>query len=236
MTGLFGCVGTEAQRGAKRRELTGGASQGTGEDTTVAELRQTVARLEQTTITMGQLTIIHDTRLRELETLIHTLQIPIKNTYAELLDKEDKTWKDKRKTMYAARSNGGTPDNIGSKHLQLGAVLLHTIHADPQTQAEIKQTMEVRWQGAATATSDFLIADVRICKWRVTRDGKHGILEFRLADDMMHIEKEIIRVLVHSGAAVKYGAGPKQTKVRELEETLKDTWGKKDGAAGSNGR
>ena len=110
------------------------------------------------------------------------------------------------------------------------------MHADGQTQAEIKQTMTERWQGAPTENSDFLQADVRICKWRLTRDGKHGLFEFRLADDMQHIEKEIIRVLVHSGATVKYGAGPKQTKVRDLEETLKDTWGRKDGATGSNGR
>ena len=167
-----------------------------GKEMTLAELQQTVERLEQTTITMGQLTIIHDTRLRELETLTHTVQIPARNTYAEALDKTDKGWKDKRKSMYALRAGGSATENIGSKHLQLGAVLLHTIHADAQTQADIKQTMTERWQGAATGTSDFLASDIRVCKWRLTRDGKRGILEFRLSDDMHHVEKEIIRVLV----------------------------------------
>ena len=96
--------------------------------------------------------------------------------------------------------------------------------------------MEERWKDKKQDTEDFLVPGVKSMKWHATRDGKHGILEFRLADDMHHVEKEIMRALVQSGATVKYGAGPKQTKVRELEETLKDTWGKREGATGSNGR
>ena len=231
---LFDCVeenGPQKRRvGEDRRVLTGGK----GKVLTPEELQQTVEWLEHTTVTMGQLAIIHDTRIRELETLINTVQIPVKNAYAEALNKTDKGWKDKRKSMYERKQTGTGAEQIGSKHLQLGAVLLQSIYEDTQTQQETKRLLAERWHGAKTDTPDFLEGDIRICKWRLARDEKSGILDFKLADDLQQVEKEIIRVLVHSGAKVKHGAGPRQTKVRELEEAMQGTWGGKGGS--SNGR
>ena len=221
---LFKCTAA----GAAKRRLADrpNASQPSGTQTP-EEIQTTLRLLEARTKVIGQVTLIHDARIRELETLLHTVQLPVDGVYGKNLTEADKEWKGKRTNYYAAKKQGSeVATNVGSKHLTIAAVLLNIVHQDPQTTQTVKDRLSARWVDANTETTDFLTDDVRIAKWRVTRDGKSGILEFRLTDELADVEAEIKRVLIANGGRVKNGPAPRGSKVRELDEMMEGTWTK----------
>ena len=106
----------------------------------------------------------------------------------------------------------------------LAAVLLNQTNVGEHTKAEIKRVLQERWRGKDTTTPEFLDADVKIMKWKQTRDGKRGILEFKLVEDLREVEMEIMRVLQLEGAVLKTGPAPRGPLVREVEEMMKGKW------------
>ena len=55
-------------------------------------------------------------------------------------------------------------------------------------------------------------------------DGKNGILELKLSDEMRTVEQELIRRIVENGGLELMGVPPKAGRARELDDLLKDTW------------
>ena len=81
-----------------------------------------------------------------------------------------------------------------------------------------------RYEGKDTTNPDFLGTDVKLMKWKNTRDGKGGILEFKLTEALTTVEEELIRLMVAGGAVELQGPAPKGTMIREEEEKLTGTW------------
>ena len=122
-------------------------------------------------------------------------------------------------------------DNLGNKHLVYGATLFEHIHADGQTRAETKKVLQDRWAGKDTTNPAFLEPDIEILKWKVTRDGKHGVLEFKLTEGLWKLEEEVVRVLTAHGGIVNNGPAARGERIRELQDKLEGTWDRR-GRAG----
>ena len=88
----------------------------------------------------------------------------------------------------------------------------------------MRESLTTRWKDADQETEEFLGMGVKIMKWRVTKDGKHGILEFKLTETLGEVEEEIIRVMGLAGGTVKTGPASRGERVRELEDKLEGTW------------
>ena len=83
-------------------------------------------------------------------------------------------------------------------------------------------------EGALGAVAeDFLARDVKTVKYRQTRDGKHGILEFKLADELLAVETEMVRLMEADGGTVKNGTAARGQRVRDLQDKLEGTWDRK---------
>ena len=172
----------------------------------------------------AQLVVVHDHRIRELGTLLHTMEIPIGTGTAKALGKVDTDWKEKHRAYLDRKRRTENTESTGSKHLMLAAVLLTQTHAGEHTRAEIKRILRERWTGKDTTTPEFLDAYVKIMKWRQTKDGKRGILEFKLVEDLREVEMEIIRVLRLEGAVLKTGPAPRGPLTWEVEDMMKGKW------------
>ena len=187
-------------------------------------MEQRMDELTELTHAIGQLVVVQDARIRELGTVFRCVLMPRGSPIADRMEKMDEEWKRASTSYNLRKANGGGAEKLGSKHLRVAAVLLNGIHADPQTKQEVKEELQTRWEGKDTNTPEFLEADVKVAKWRVSRDGKHGILEFKLTETLMAVEEEIIRVLLHHGGTLKSGPGPKGERVRDVEKRLEGTW------------
>ena len=75
-----------------------------------------------------------------------------------------------------------------------------------------------------TGTPDFLAADIRIVKWRTAKDGRNGVLEFKLTESMIQVEEELVRVLIQKGGKLQSGPDARGRRVRAVEEQLEGTW------------
>jgi len=246
MPQLFGCTGAGTNGGANAGGTAGTRSKrgrlfgddelipAMGAGSSNEELRAELREVRELATMTAQLASIHDTRLRELGVLFRVLMFPKTHRYAVALEEEDKRWKNKRTTYFAAKSNateGMEQETIGSKHLQLGAAMLQLLFEDSNTKQEAKDFLQAKWERKDTSTPAFLEGEVHTAKWRMARDGKHGILEFKFTEDLSEIEKEFIRVATETGAKLKTGVAARGERVRELDKRLEGTWSR-----GTNGR
>ena len=115
-------------------------------------------------------------------------------------------------------------ETLGNKHLKLGMALLNHLYRDSATCGEVKDALKQRWQGKNTGTPDFLAADIRIVKWRTAKDGRNGVLEFKLTKSMIQVEEELVRVLIQKGGKLQSGPDARGRRVRAGEEQLEGTW------------
>ena len=210
-----------------RSELRGGAD--------TAEIYRRLREVEETQTVTGQLVVVHDNRLRELGTLFRALLVPEGSSFTKAMDGVDTEWKGLNKAYKERRRNGGDTERLGNKHLKLGLQLLEELNQDPATNESVREFLVKRWEGKDTRTPEFLGPDVRIVKWRRTRDGRHGVLEFKLTEALAVVEEEIVRVLTEKhGATLCSGPDSRGRRVRDLEDRLEGTWD--TGARGSGRR
>ena len=214
---LFNMTEPEKEDGRSKRgrSHTGAIPRGREPD-----LETRVMAMEELTASMGHLMVAHDIRIRELGTAFRVLLIPKGCTFALNFERVDAKWKQDTADYYKRREENGESEQIGSKHLRIAATLLEGVYGDAQTKDKIKETLKARWEGKDTTNVTFLEGDIKIAKWRMGKDGKNGILEFKLTETLMEVEEEIIRVLIHHGATLKTGPGPRGDRIRDLERRL----------------
>ena len=188
------------------------------------DITERLERLEIRQERQGKLLVIHDARLRELGTLFRVLQVSTRHTHYGVFQGVETSWKDKTKAYYEERKETGRTRKIGSKHLLLASKVLEMLWSDGNTRKEVKELLQKRYEGKDTSTTDFLGTDVKLMKWKNTRDGKSGILEFKLTEALTTVEEELIRLMVAGGATELQGPAPKGTMIREEEEQLTGTW------------
>ena len=193
------------------------------------DLETRLKEVEDLTRSMGQLTVIHDVRLRELGTMFRTIILKKDSPYNKRAAVVDAEWKELMQEYNKRRRDTGKTEEIGSKHLRLAANIFEEMYKDPQTSKDLKDKLQTHWQTCNKDSPDFLGPDVRVMKWRQTKDGKHGVLEFKLADTLSAVEEELIRVMVLSGGELKTGPAARGERVRDLERKLEGTWGKREG-------
>ena len=222
---LFSCTPAGAEGAGKRR--MGPDGQPVSTDGGAPTLESRLKAVEELTTSMGQLVVVHDTRLRELGTLFRVLMFPKGSSYAVAAEEVNEGWKTETKEYYKRRDKGDASSTLGNKHLRLGAVLLNQLWRDPQTKEAIKERMRTHWQGKDTSTPDFLGTDIKIMKWRMARNGKQGILEFKLTESLMEVEEEFIRVTTQQGAVLRTDPAPRGDRVRDLEAKLEGAWERK---------
>ena len=167
---------------------------------------------------------LRDNRLRELASLLRCLLVPKDSPYARALTAEDEDWKKMQAAYKGRRREGGSSESLGSKHLKLGKVLLSTYYKDPAIPEPLKKLLMERWDGQDRTGTEFLAPDIKLVKWRLARDGKHGVLEFKLTDSLAQVEEGLVRVLTNQGARLNSGPDSRGTRVRKLEEDLQGTW------------
>ena len=172
---------------------------------------------------MGQLTVIHDVRLREFGTLFRVVMVPKGTPYFTAAESVGAAWKMLSKEYSKRKQSTGKKEHLWSNHLQLGRIVLETMYEDSNVEPAVKDSLKQWWKGADTANEDFLGQDVKIMKWRITKDGKHGVLEFKLTESLMEVEEELLRVMVEAGGEVKTGPASRGSWVRELETKLEGT-------------
>ena len=120
----------------------------------------------------------------------------------------------------------GQMEQLGSKHLKLAHGMFEEMYAHPKIKPEIKTFLEQHWNETNQRTEDFLARDVNTMKWRVTKDGKSGIMEFKLAETLLEVEEEMIRLMEEDGGLVKTGTAARGQRVRDLQDKLEGTWKK----------
>ena len=184
------------------------------------ELARRVAKLEEVQTDMGHLAVAHDARLRELSTLFRSLLVPKECHYGKLMNGVDADWKSTSKAYQDRKKQTGTVEMIGSNHLILGQTLLGELYRDPDFKPNLKEALKMRWDGQNHDTPDFLAPDIRIVKWRLTKDGKHGVLEFKLTEALTEAEEEMVRVLILRGCKLNSGPAARARMVRKLEAHL----------------
>ena len=72
--------------------------------------------------------------------------------------------------------------------------------------------------------SEVLGTKVTPTKWRMSKGGKAGVLEFALAPEVQGVEAELVRLLVQSGGKEKHGAEAKGPASRKVDEAIEDAW------------
>ena len=192
-------------------------------------LEARLRKVEELATRTAQLTVVHDTQIRELATFMRTVQIKREHPWFAKLGEVDSAWRDSRARFLKDRDGAKVrgedgPTSIGSKHLLLAATAIELFSSDAKTAGEVKSNLATRWQGQDTSNSRFLESDVKLFKWRVVRDSSSGILEFKLAEELQAMEAEMVRVIVAWGGIVKQGTAPRGPRVRDLEERLQRTW------------
>ena len=190
------------------------------------ELVRRVTKLEEVQTDMGHLVVAQDARIRELSTLFRSLLVPKDSHYGKLMNTLDTEWKANSKAYQERKKQTGTTELLGSKHLLLGQTLMAELYRDGDFKPQLKEVLKKRWEGLNHDTPDFLAPDIRIVKWRLTKDGKHGVLEFKLTEALTEAEEEMVRVLVLRGCKLNSGPAARAHMVRKLEGHLEGTWKK----------
>ena len=202
--------------GGKRRNV-GSAWANAGSGTMTNE------QMQEMIVKTAQMVSIHDVRLRELAATIPQVRIPLGTIYAKQIAKVDAEWKGRLTEYQKARSAGGSPDSIGSKHLLMTMEVVKVMWEDTALKDTIKEKLKTLFQGDSV-TEDDLARHVSIMKWRVERSGKNGILEFKFQDSLRDVEAELVRLLEHHSGTLLVGMAPKSQRARELDEVLEGTW------------
>ena len=219
---MNGAEPSESQTAKRPRAEDGSGVQTGGED--LLDVTERLARLETRQNQQGRILVVHDTRLRELGALFRVLHFLKAHRYYTVLHTVEVKWKETAKAYYTDKKDSGTARKIGNKHLLLASKLLEAFHSEGETNSQVKQAMSARWEGKNTSNPDFLGTDIKLMKWRETRDGKGGALEFKLTETLAPVEEEIIRVMVKLGAVELQGPAPKGTMIRAEEELLEGSW------------
>ena len=206
----------KAARTGKGPSSTAGEEEGMG----VNQYGKTREEMDALTIRMAQVVSLHDVAVRELRTVFRRVKMPLKNRYAEQLDTVGREWAGRMK-------KGGDQRPKDSKHVRLAKELLEGVYACAEGIPEgLKKRLEEIFKGKES-TGGVIEGAVNVMKWRTFKDGKEGILEFRMAPEMADVEAMMVRVLVESGGTEVTGTDVKGPQVREMEEAIKDTWHRK---------
>ena len=218
---LFADSAPEGREAKSARTGKGPASSAGDEDGMgVNRYGKTREEMDDLTIRMAQVVSLHDVAVRELRTVFRRVKMPLTNRYAERLDAVGKEWASRMKL-------GGDQRPKDSKHVRLAANLLEAMYGNAEDLPEgLKKRLEELFKGKES-TGGVIEGAVNVMKWRTFKEGKDGILEFRMAPEMADVEAMIVRVLVQGGGTEVTGTDVKGPQVREMEEAIKDTWRRK---------
>ena len=172
----------------------------------------------------AQLVSIHDIRLRELSATVPQVRVPLTSSYGGAVKSVDTEWKGHMTAYNKQKKNGEDPQSLGSKHVRLAKAILNTLYADPGTPEAIETRLAERWGGQGDGTTDKVMKDVQIMKWRPGRDLKTGVLEFKLVTELADVEQALIARLEQNGGQQLVGVAPRGQRARELDALLDGTW------------
>ena len=221
MAPLFQCSAADGAKRLRDEEGNGrqrGPASSQGTATGGSKYGLTAAQVEELAVRSAQVLSLHDVRLRELGTVLRKVKMPVNSQYGQGLVRVDLQWK-------SVRTGGGK--NEGSKHLRLASTVLEALYQSAP-QGELKELLQKRWTNKDTSTPEFLGSDVRVMKWKTLKNGKDGVLEFMLVPELAVVEQELLRVLVAQAGAVElFGTETKGPQIREVEEMIEGTWGRR---------
>ena len=223
---LFKNTDTNEQTRKRGRAANGEPASSAG-GSSGTDIDKRLTEVEELAKSIGQLTVIHDVRLRELATLFRVMMVPQTSGFFKRCDTVDEKWKETMQSYHKRRKETGQTEELGSKHLKLAQGMFEEMYAHASIKPQIKQFLAGHWKDADQDTEDFLAKDVKTMKWRQTKDAKHGIMEFKLADESLEVETELVRLMEEDGGTVKTGTAARGQRVRDLQDKLEGTWGRK---------